>query len=131
MDDAPWNEDSPRPGRRETVLELIDGGKPATLPVRAPTNKEQRFIQEVLKGQKFSEAYRNSYAAENMSAEAIWTEASRVAARPFVSQRLEDGWKVQGERAQHSARSMRTRITQGLLAEVEGADSASARVSAW
>jgi hypothetical protein len=81
--DAPWNE------RPHSDLQVISGGKADdVVALRPPTGKEERFIQEVLGGSSLAEAYRRAYSAQNMSASNTRTEASRVAARPHVSQAL-------------------------------------------
>jgi hypothetical protein len=89
------------------------------------------FADEVLKGQTYSEAYRLAYSTDSMSDSTVWSEASRVAARPCVSARLAHGWRAREERAVHSDLSLRSRVTRGLLHEAENADSDSARVAAW
>jgi|6_EtaG_2_1085325.scaffolds.fasta_scaffold03218_16 hypothetical protein len=125
MTDAPWDQETD-PAIQPRELQVIDGGK-----LKKATSKEEVFIQAVLKGATYSEAYRQGYSVGAMSDATLWSEASRVAGRPHVSARLQAGWAKREERAVHSARSLQTRILQGLLREAEEAESDSARVAAW
>lgn len=54
------------------------------------TPKQEMFIQNVLSGMSLSDAYRNSYNADNMSDDAIRVEAHRVFNNPNVSLRYKE-----------------------------------------
>ena len=54
------------------------------------TPKQEIFIQNVVSGMSLSDAYRNSYNAENMSDDAIRVEAHRVYNNPKVSLRYNE-----------------------------------------
>jgi hypothetical protein len=51
------------------------------------TGKQLAYVQAILKGRNQSDAYRAAYSAENMSSQAIWTEAGRLFRHPEVSRR--------------------------------------------
>ena len=61
-------------GNTTPNLTIIDGGK-ATSKL---TGKQLAYVQAILKGANQSDAYREAYNAENMSDQAIWTEAGRL-----------------------------------------------------
>ena len=64
--------------RSGTSLQVIPGGKePDKL-----TGKQLAFVQAILKGENQSNAYRLAYSSENMSPQAIWTEAGRLFRHP-------------------------------------------------
>jgi hypothetical protein len=54
------------------------------------TDKQEKFAQAIAKGFNQSDAYREAYAAENMSNEAIGVEACRVMNNPKVSLRVKE-----------------------------------------
>jgi hypothetical protein len=93
------------------VVPIKKGNKPAPDKL---TGKQTQFVQGVLRGLSQSDAYREAYAAENMSDKAIWTEASKLFAHPVVSQRIAAGRKRQEESAVHSAASLRSHIQKTL-----------------
>ena len=55
------------------------------MPTNTLTVKQSRFVVEHLKDGNASRAYRDSYAAEDMSARAIQVEASRLLMHPDVA----------------------------------------------
>ncbi len=55
----------------------------------ALTIKQEKFAQKFFELGNASAAYRFAYDAENMSAPAVWTEASKLVANPEVAQRVE------------------------------------------
>lgn len=52
------------------------------------TDKQEAFAMGIFNGLNFSEAYREAYDAENMSAGSVHTEACLLVQNPKVSQRL-------------------------------------------
>lgn len=52
------------------------------------TPKQAGFIDSIASGMTQSDAYRENYSAEKMTAKQIWEEASKLAASPKVAQRL-------------------------------------------
>ena len=56
---------------------------------RGLTDKQEAFAQAIFEGANFSDAYRKSYDAANMSAASVHTEACLLVQNPKVSQRLE------------------------------------------
>ena len=54
------------------------------------TPKQERFVQLVVGGATYSDAYRGAYDVENMSDPAINTEASRLANDPKISPRIKE-----------------------------------------
>ena len=53
------------------------------------TDKQEAFCHAVMSGQCFSDAYRSCYNATGMTAASIHVEASKLAASPKVSLRIE------------------------------------------
>jgi len=53
------------------------------------TDKQEAFCHAVMSGQCFSDAYRSCYNAAGMTAASIHVEASKLAASPKVSLRIE------------------------------------------
>lgn len=49
------------------------------------TDKQMGFVMDIMAGKDASAAYRNNYAAKNMTARAVWTEASTLRANPKVT----------------------------------------------
>jgi len=56
---------------------------------RGLTDKQEAFAQAIFEGSNFSDAYRQSYDAANMSAASIHNEACLLVQNPKVSMRLE------------------------------------------
>ena len=56
---------------------------------RGLTDKQEAFAQAIFEGSNFSDAYRQSYDASNMSNACVHTEACLLVQNPKVSQRLE------------------------------------------
>jgi len=52
------------------------------------TPKQERFVQECLKGERQVDAYRIAYDCENMAEKTIWEESCRVAANRKVAAKL-------------------------------------------
>ena len=74
---------------------------------RGLTDKQEAFAQAIFEGANFSDAYRKSYDAANMSAASIHTEACLLVQNPKVSQRLEqlNAEREQQRRMQSLSRS--------------------------
>ena len=49
------------------------------------TEKQRNFVYHKLQGRSNSDAYREAYDVSNMSTQAIWVEASRMASHPKIS----------------------------------------------
>lgn len=107
-------------------LRVVDGGKDQG----KLTSKQFAFVQAVLKGENQSDAYRQSYNAENMSDQAIWTEAGRLFRHPEVSRRITAGRAAQERQAVHSGASLRQHIEKRLFFLSEHADTDANRLKA-
>src|SRR4051794_40162635 len=59
------------------------------------TPKQESFCQKYIETGNASEAYRQSYDADNMMAKSVWEEASRLLADPKVTSRVEELKAVQ------------------------------------
>ena len=107
-------------------LQIIDGDKtPDKL-----TGKQLTYVQTILKGANQSDAYREAYNAENMSDQAIWTEAGRLFRHPEVSRRITAGRAAQERQAVHSGASLRLHVEKQLFDLTTTADSDQAKLRA-
>ena len=52
------------------------------------TPKQEKFVQEIIKGNSQADAYRSAYSCKNMSDNAIYREASLMVDSPKISQRI-------------------------------------------
>jgi len=95
------------------------------------TVKQELFAQELAKGATQSDAYRKAYDCSKTKPEVIWSEASRLASNPMVSQRVAMLLQEQ-ERAMLKDRvRLQMHVLSGLLAESQREDSKpSERISA-
>ena len=94
------------------------------------TAKQEAFAQRVAAGAVLSDAYRECYAAENMTDKAVWVEACRLASNPKVTLRVR---AIQAEiEADHRTRAARREeyVLKRLQEEAEGAETDGARVRA-
>ena len=55
------------------------------------TNKQERFVAEVVAGASLSAAYREAYDAEGMSDGAVRVEACRLARNPNIALMIDEG----------------------------------------
>ncbi len=94
------------------------------------TGKQLAYVQAILKGMNQSDAYRAAYSAQNMSSQAIWTEAGRLFRHPEVSRRITAGRAAQERQAVHSGASLRLHIERGLFDLSQNADTDAARLRA-
>jgi phage terminase small subunit len=107
-------------------LQIIDGDKtPDKL-----TGKQLTYVQTILKGANQSDAYREAYNAENMSDQAIWTEAGRLFRHPEVSRRITAGRAAQERQALHTGASLRLHVEKQLFDLTTKADSDQAKLRA-
>lgn len=84
------------------------------------TAKQEAFALKYVELGNASEAYRQSYNAENMSNEAIWVEACRVLARPNVSLRVAELQMEAQERTLVTVESITKELDDAaLLAKTE------------
>ena len=54
------------------------------------TDKQEKFVQNIIQGMNQADAYRSAYDAKNMSDNAIYREASVMLTRPKIAQRLQE-----------------------------------------
>ena len=108
-------------------------GKPYLKVVRDTdrlTAKQESFAQKVAAGSILSDAYRESYAAENMADKTVWSEACRLAQNPKVATRIR---AIQDENEQ-SRRVIALRreeyVLKKLQEEAEHAETDGSRVRA-
>jgi phage terminase small subunit len=107
-------------------LKVIDGGKtPDKL-----TGKQAAYVQAILRGANQSDAYREAYNAENMSDQAIWTEAGRLFRHPEVSRRITAGRAAQERQAVHTGASLRLHVEKQLFDLTTKAESDQAKLRA-
>ena len=52
------------------------------------TAKQEKFVNNIIKGMSQADAYRSAYAAKNMSDNAIYREASLLMSNPKIAQRF-------------------------------------------
>ena len=111
----------------------INQGKPYLKVVRDTdrlTAKQESFAQKVAAGSILSDAYRESYSAENMADKTVWSEACRLAQHPKVSTRIK---AIQSDiEADHRTRSARREeyVLKRLQEEAEQAETDGSRVRA-
>ena len=110
-----------------TGLQVIDGGKE---PSGKLTAKQFAYVQAILKGANQSDAYREAYNAENMSAQAIWTEAGRLFRHPLVSLRITAGRAAQERQAVHTGASLRSHVERELFELTTKAESDQSKLRA-
>lgn len=108
------------PTYRRTTLISIQG---------QPTQKQSAFGEAYVEGGNASEAYRQTYSAGNMSANAIMVEASRALANPKVSLRVLELQAEARERCQVSVQSITIEL-EAARTKAQGQGNASAMVSA-
>ena len=108
-------------------------GKPYLKVVRDTdrlTAKQESFAQKVAAGAILSDAYRESYSAENMADKTVWSEACRLAQHPKVSTRIR---AIQADmEADHRTRAARREeyVLKRLQEEAEQAETDGSRVRA-
>ena len=107
-------------------LRIVDGSKDQG----KLTSKQSTYVQAVLKGMNQSDAYRAAYNAENMSDQAIWTEAGRLFRHPEVSRRISTGRAAQERQAVHTGASLRLHVEKELFALSTKAESDQSRLRA-
>ena len=108
-------------------LTVIAGGKE---PSGKLTGKQFAFVQAILRGSNQSDAYREAYNAQNMSDQAIWTEAGRLFRHPEVSRRVAAGRAAQERQAVHTGASLRLHVEKELFALSTKAESDQSRLRA-
>ena len=94
------------------------------------TAKHESFAQKVEAGAILSDAYRESYAAENMAYKTVWSEACRLAQNPKVATRIK---AIQADmQADHRTRAARREeyVLKRLQEEAEQAETDGSRVRA-
>ena len=134
MTDGP-NDDTPQTGGGDTdtdngnVVQLREhrggdttGGK--------LTGKQEAFVRGILKGLDQGEAYRAAGYSLNNSDKTIWEAASRLFANSKVSARINAGRRRLEQSAVHSGLSLRLKLEQTLLDEINEPESAATRLRA-
>jgi phage terminase small subunit len=107
-------------------LVVVDGGRePDKL-----TGKQSAYVRAILKGANQSDAYREAYNAENMSDQAIWTEAGRLFRHPEVSRRITAGRAAQERQAVHSGASLRADLISKLKVLTDSSESDAVKIRA-
>ena len=135
MTDGPID-DTPQTGGGDTdqpngnVIQLVEHRGGDTTGGRL-TGKQELFCQNVLKGMDQTAAYRASgYSTDKSTDKTVWELASRLFANPKVSARIKRGRARQEEAAVHSGLSLRLKLEQTLLNEIDDPESASTRLRA-
>jgi len=104
-----------KPKTKNPALRVVDGGKRPAL-----TAKQQGFLDGVTRGRlTASDAYRQAYDADKMSAKAIHTEASKLMAHPEIALRIKRYWAQEERSRQSDAVSKGAWIIEELTALVE------------
>ena len=83
------------------------------------TAKQRRFVQGIVAGKNASDAYREAYNTENMNANTVWREASRLMHHPLVITSVKAAKVRQSDAALITAASYRDAI-KNRLAEMAG-----------
>jgi phage terminase small subunit len=107
-------------------LRVVDGGKGQG----KLTSKQSAYVQAILKGANQSDAYREAYNAQNMSDQAIWTEAGRLFRHPEVSRRITAGRAAQERQAVHSGASLRADLISKLKVLTDSSESDAVKIRA-
>ena len=94
------------------------------------TGKQEAFVRGILKGMDQGEAYRAAGYSLNNSDKTIWEAASRLFANSKVSARINAGRRRLEEAAVHSGLSLRLKIEQTLVGEIDDPESASTMLRA-
>ena len=94
------------------------------------TGKQEAFVRGILKGMDQGEAYRAAGYSLNNSDKTIWEAASRLFANSKVSARINAGRRRLEEAAVHSGVSLRLKIEQTLVGEIDDPESASTMLRA-
>ena len=81
------------------------------------TPKQERFVQELLKGNSASDAYRSAYNAKGMKASAIHTEASVLKSSPKLTRRYKALLRRKEEYTLTSTLSLRHLVLEKLREE--------------
>ena len=134
MSDGP-NDDTPQTGEGDTD---IDNGNVVQLKEHRGgdttggklTGKQEAFVQGILKGMDQGEAYRSAGYSQDNSDKTIWEAASRLFANSKVSARINAGRARLEEAAVHSGLSLRLKIEQTLVGEIDDPESASTMLRA-
>ena len=96
------------------------------------TMKQEKFCVAMLRGVATqSDAYREAYDCERMSAPSIHVEACLLMQNPKIAQRLDAGYAEKEKGEQHTRASLRDFVVEGLRAEAANATSDAARVQAY
>jgi phage terminase small subunit len=95
------------------------------------TGRQELFCQNVLKGMDQTAAYRAAgYKVDESTDKTVWESASKLFANPKVSARINRGRAQQEQSAVHSGLSLRLKIEQTLVGEIDDPESASTMLRA-
>jgi phage terminase small subunit len=83
------------------------------------TLKQEKFAQEIVKGESQSSAYRAAYDCENASDSTVYSEASRLMDNPKVSSRISGLLKAQEEAMLRDTIRLRQHVIRRLVEESE------------
>lgn len=84
------------------------------------TEKQEKFVQNIIQGMSQADAYRSAYSTKNMSGNAIWCEASKLMDNPKVSQRLKQLRDQLADSAIMTAKERLQWLTGIIRSEKEG-----------
>lgn len=84
------------------------------------TPRQERFAQDVARGQSLTDAYRASYRAEKMKAETVHENASRLAADSKVAARIQSLQQAGARLAELEAADVAREIKRVALSDIAG-----------
>lgn len=84
------------------------------------TPQQEKFAQEVAKGNSLADAYRASYKAERMKAETIYARASELAADSKVSVRVREIQAAAADRAELDSAEIIREIRRVAISDIAG-----------
>lgn len=84
------------------------------------TPQQEKFAQEVAKGNSLADAYRASYKAERMKDKQIHEEASKLAAHPKVSPRIAALQAAAADRAELDSSEIIREIRRVAISDIAG-----------
>ena len=95
------------------------------------TGKQEAFVQGVLRGLDQTAAYRAAgYKTDGCTDKSVWELASRLFSNVKVSSRINRGRRRLEQSALHSGLSLRLKIEQTLVGEIDDPESASTMLRA-
>jgi phage terminase small subunit len=95
-------------------------------PLKSP--QQEKFAQSVASGMSLSDAYRAAYKTGKMKPEAIWVEASKLAANPMVTLRVSEFQAIGAEKAGLKSAEILEEVRRLALSDIGGIMHADGRV---